>query len=75
MYKAFDLFAFDDDLRDWSAEFLLYKGVKEKDEKPCKLQQAQQKKGTRPSLRLESYVGKYQDVFDDPVEVKSVDGN
>jgi len=75
MYKVFDLFAFNDDSRDWSAEFQsLYKGLKERGEIARKKLEAAQKKNTKPSLALEAFTGKYHDQFYGTVEVRSVNG-
>jgi CubicO group peptidase (beta-lactamase class C family) len=72
MYKAFDLFAFDDDSRDWSAEFLpLYQNLKEKGEKAQKTREDQRTRNTSPSLSEAEFAGKYHDVFYGDVEVRS----
>ena len=75
MYKVFDLFAFNDDSRDWSEEFqTLYKGLKEKSDAARKKLEAAQKKNTKPSHALEAFAGKYHDQFYGTVEIKSVGG-
>ncbi len=75
MYKAFDLFAFDDDSRDWSAELkTLYAGLKESGEKAAKVVEALQQKNTKPSLAMSDYVGKYNHRFYGEVEIKIVGG-
>ena len=61
MYKALDLFALGGD-RDWSTEFLkLYTGICEKGEKATAEFEAKRVANTKPSLPLESYIGKYTD--------------
>jgi CubicO group peptidase (beta-lactamase class C family) len=75
MYKVFDLFAFDDDSRDWSAElFTLYAGLKEKAKKAAKSVEGLRKENTKPSLPMSDYTGRYHDRFYGDVEIKSVDG-
>jgi len=75
MYKVFDLFAFDDDSRDWSAELLtLYKGLKEKAEKTAKTVEGLRQKNTKPSLKATDYEGRYQDPFYGDVEINSLNG-
>lgn len=61
MYKAFDLFALGG-TRDWSAEFLiLYKGI-ESDQEKKKVEFEQQRvAGTKSTLPLTAYAGKYSD--------------
>lgn len=69
MYKAFDVFAFNEN-RDWSTEFFnLYKGIREKREKTEKDFESKRVTGTKPSLPLESYAGKYSDPLYGKVDV------
>lgn len=59
MYKAFDLFALGGNI-DWSAEFLqLYKGIETENEKRVKDFENKRVAGTKPSLPLDAYTGKY----------------
>lgn len=59
MYKAFDLFALGG-TRDWSAEFLnLYRGIQTEDEKKEKEFESKRVEGTKPTLPLDDYTGKY----------------
>ena len=61
MYKAFDLFALDGTL-DWSAELLkIYQGFWKQNEKQEKDFETKRVSGTKPSLPLTSYTGKYKD--------------
>ncbi|HWK08104.1 MAG TPA: serine hydrolase [Puia sp.] len=60
MYKAMDLWAFHDNYRDWSLEFYqLYAKMKEDNKKKEKAKEALRVQGTRPSLPLNAYAGKY----------------
>lgn len=59
MYKAFDLFALGG-TRDWSTEFLqLYRGIQAESEKKEKEFEARHIEGTKPTLSLDDYTGKY----------------
>lgn len=59
MYKAFDLFALGG-TRDWSAEFLqLYRGIQAENEKKEKEFESKRVEGTKPTLSLDDYTGKY----------------
>jgi CubicO group peptidase (beta-lactamase class C family) len=60
MYKAFDLWVFGNNNTDWSNDFYkLYKGLADTAKKADNEQLAKQVKGTRPSLALPEYKGKY----------------
>lgn len=60
MYKALDLYAFNDDSRDWHNEiFKLYEGFKKESIEKSKKKAADRVKNTTTSLSLESYVGTY----------------
>ncbi len=60
LYKAMDLYAFNDDSRDWHAEvFDLYAGFKKKNLETSKKKLIERKKDTKPSLPLEAYEGSY----------------
>ncbi len=75
MYKVFDLFGFDDDSRDWSAELnTLYAGLKAEGEKAQKAVEALRQKNTKTSLPLSEYAGKYQHPFYGNIEIRNVNG-
>jgi hypothetical protein len=75
MYKVFDLFAFNDNTRDWNSEVKkLYDGIESENEKRAAAQLARRLENTKPSVPLESYAGTYTDPFYGTVEVKLVDG-
>jgi len=75
MYKAFDLFVFNDNSRDWSTEAkALYDGIASAGEKQEAAVKALRTAGTKPTLALESYAGKYSDPFYGSMEVTMVDG-
>jgi CubicO group peptidase (beta-lactamase class C family) len=60
MYKAFDLWAFDDNSKDWSNDFFnLYKGLSENANKRETDQLAKRVLNTKPSLPMQAYTGKY----------------
>lgn len=74
MYKAFDLFVFGDNSRDWSKETkALYDGRAEQGRRQLAALQARRTPNTRPSQPLSSYVGKYSDPFYGDMEVTLVD--
>lgn len=61
MFKAFDTFALGGDT-DWNADFLkLYNGIRQKREQAVKDMTAKRVPGTRPTLPLTAYAGKYTD--------------
>ena len=61
MYKAFDLFVFSDDSRDWHKEvFELYSGLKDKKIKNLSDRDSSRILGTSPSLALTEYAGIYE---------------
>ncbi|WCT12606.1 serine hydrolase [Mucilaginibacter jinjuensis] len=71
MFKAFDTFALGGDT-DWSADFLkLYNGIHAKQEKAEKDELAKRVMGTKPSLELSNYAGKYTDPLYGEVNVKA----
>lgn len=71
MYKALDLWAFNDPANDWSARFYkLYKGLEDTVKKKQQELLAKQVKGTQPSLPLTAYTGKYSNKLLGDVEVK-----
>jgi CubicO group peptidase (beta-lactamase class C family) len=60
LYKAMDLYAFQDDGRDWHKEvFSLYEGFKKKNIESAKKDKAERVKNTKPSLPLLDYEGTY----------------
>jgi CubicO group peptidase (beta-lactamase class C family) len=60
LYKAMDLFAFNDDGRDWHTEvFNLYEGFKKKRIENSKKDKAKRVANTKPSLALPEYEGRY----------------
>ena len=60
LYKAMDLYAFEDNKRDWHTEVLnLYEGFKEEQATKAKKKLEEQVKGTQASLPLAEYVGAY----------------
>lgn len=60
LYKAMDLYAFDDDRRDWHTEvFNLYQGFKKEGIEKAKKEEAERVKNTKPSLPLTDYEGTY----------------
>ena len=60
LFKTIDLYAFDDNGRDWHGEvFDLYSGFKQREKASLEKQQKEQIKETEPSLLLENYVGTY----------------
>ena len=75
MYKAFDLFAFADNSRDWSAEVkALYDSRETQGAKQLEAMKSRRAPNTRPSLPLNSYAGRYSDPFYGSVEIAAVDG-
>jgi CubicO group peptidase (beta-lactamase class C family) len=75
MYKVFDLFAFDDNSRDWSAEFkTLYDGIKTQGEQQEVAVRVKRVANTKPSLDLAAYVGKYADPFYGEITVELANG-
>lgn len=75
MYKVFDIFAFDDSSRDWSAEVkALYDQLDQNAEKQRKESLAKRVLNTRPSKALSEYAGTYTDPFYGEVMVVLKDG-
>ena len=75
MYKVFDLFAFNDNSRDWSSEFkTLYDKLKADAAKREAEIKAKRVLNTKPSLPLTTYTGKYSSPFYGTVEIALVDG-
>lgn len=60
MYKAMDLYGFNDDSRDWHTEvFKLYEGFKKENIEALKKKIEERAENTKPSLPLEAYEGSY----------------
>ena len=60
MYKALDLYAFDDDSRDWHTEvFDLYSGFRERAKEQLRKRDSARVAGTNPTLPLADYTGTY----------------
>lgn len=60
MYKALDLYAFEDDGRDWHTEvFNLYQGIKKEAIERTEKDEAERGKNTKPSVPLANYEGSY----------------
>ena len=75
MYKAFDVFGFGDNGRDWSKEAkALYHGIKVQADKQTAAVKSKRTPNTRPSLPLTAYVGKYSDPFYGSMDVTVTDG-
>jgi len=75
MYKAIDLYVFDDDNRDWHQEvFKLYADLKDKSIKAIKKRDEERVLGTNPSLALEEYTGTYRHGMAGTVYVSVVEG-
>ncbi|MCA1622906.1 MAG: serine hydrolase [Acidobacteria bacterium] len=75
MYKVFDLFAFDDNRRDWSAEMkVLYDGIKAEAAKAREASRAARQTNTKPTLPLDAYAGKYFDPYYGSIELQMVEG-
>jgi CubicO group peptidase (beta-lactamase class C family) len=61
MFKAFDLWSFQDDTKDWSNDFFkLYKGIIDNARKRESEQLAKRVLNTHPSQPLATYIGKYE---------------
>jgi CubicO group peptidase (beta-lactamase class C family) len=76
MYKAMDLYAFDDDKRNWHKEiFKLYSDRREETVKAINKQNEERVKGTSTSLNIEEYTGTYEHEMLGTVVVKLIDGS
>jgi len=61
MYKAMDLYAFNDDSRDWNKEiFNMYSTFREQTIQALKKQKEDRINGTSPTLDLKEYTGTYE---------------
>ncbi len=75
MYKAIDLFAFNDNSRDWHQEvFDLYSGFKEKAIALLNKRNEDRVLDTETSLSLEQYAGSYQNEMLGEIEINVNDG-
>ncbi len=75
MFKAFDLFVFNDNGRDWSVEArTLYDGIAASAEKRMAAAKASRALNTQPRLPLEAYAGKYSDPFYGSMDVALANG-
>ncbi|WP_339657451.1 serine hydrolase [uncultured Maribacter sp.] len=75
MYKTMDLFAFNDDGRDWHTEvFNLYQGFKKEGIEKVKKDEAERVKNTKPSLPLLDYEGTYKNKMLGSVQVALLNG-
>lgn len=75
IYKAFDMFVFNDNSRDWSTEAkALYDSLAVEGEKQEKAVEGMRLTGTSPRLPLDAYAGKYSDPFYGSMEVTFADG-
>lgn len=75
MYKVFDLFAFNDNSRDWSTEIkAMYDEIRTNGEKQADATKAKRVLNTLPSLPLSSYAGVYSDPFYGAITVEIIDG-
>ena len=74
MFKAFDLWCFNDNSNDWSQKFyLLYKSIADSAKRKEDEQLSKRILNTRPSLQLSAYAGKYSNkqVADISVEINN----
>lgn len=75
MYKVFDLFAFNDNSRDWSTELkTLYDRLKADGAKREEAMKSKRVTNTNPSRPISSYAGRYSDPFYGSVEITVTDG-
>ncbi len=75
MFKAFDMFVFNDNSRDWSTETkALYDGIAANGEKQVEAIKAMRVQNTRPTLPLEAFAGRYSDPFYGSMDVEFANG-
>jgi len=75
MFKAFDMFVFGDNSRDWSTEAkALYDGLSAEAEKPLAAVKSMRVQTTKPTLPLEAYAGRYYDPFFGTMDVTLANG-
>ena len=73
MYKAFDVFGFNDNSRDWSKEFKsLYSNLEKEASKKTKAVQALRQKNTKPSSARNDYVGVFRNELYGDLKVRLV---
>jgi CubicO group peptidase (beta-lactamase class C family) len=76
MLKAFDLWLFNDNSKDWSNDlFTLYGKLRADAKSKQKENDAKRVLGTKPSLALEGYTGKYSSDIYGEAEITLKDGN
>jgi CubicO group peptidase (beta-lactamase class C family) len=76
MFKAFDLWLFNDNSKDWSSDlFALYSKRKADAKTKQKETDAKRVLGTKPSLALEDYTGKYSSDIYGEAEIAIKDGS
>jgi CubicO group peptidase (beta-lactamase class C family) len=76
MYKAIDLYAFNDDSRDWHEEvFKLYSGFRNKRKEAIKKRAKERVMETQPSLNLNEYSGLYEHEMLGKINVSVADGS
>jgi hypothetical protein len=76
MLKAFDLWLYNDNSKDWSNDlFALYKKLKADSKQKQEEGDAKRVLGTKPSLALESYMGKYSSDIYGEAEITVKDGS
>jgi CubicO group peptidase (beta-lactamase class C family) len=74
LYKALDLYGFNDDSRDWHTEvFNLYDGFKKKNIEASKKKISERVNGTKPSLPQEGYEGSYTNQMLGTAKISLVD--
>ena len=75
MYKAIDLYAFNDDRRDWHEEiFKLYSGFRDETKEAIKKRDQGRVMDTSTSLTLDQYSGTYQNKMLGKVNISLVNG-
>lgn len=75
MFKAFDMFVFNDNSRDWSTEAkTLYDGLAVEGEKALAAAKAMRVKDTKTTLPIETYAGRYSDPFYGSMDVTITNG-
>jgi CubicO group peptidase (beta-lactamase class C family) len=76
MFKAFDLWVFNDNTKDWSGDFLkLYTKLKADAKNKQKEKDAKRVLGTRPSLAMQDYTGKYSSDIYGEADIKVEGGS
>ncbi|WP_158657189.1 serine hydrolase [Maribacter cobaltidurans] len=76
LYKAMDLYAFEDNSRDWHKEvFNLYEGFKKEGIEKAKQEDSERVKNTNPSLPLSNYEGTYTNQMLGTAKITLEDGS